>query len=100
MKKIVGIFSDEDNAISAIKNLHVQGVRDTEISVITEDEESYQAIKNRTGMEVEEGSDVPSKSIRGAATGGTIGGLGGLLLGLGALAIPGARRRRMRPWPH
>ncbi len=89
MKKIVGIFNTEENAVNAIENLKVQGVRDNEISVITEDEESYQAIKNRTGMDVEEGPDVPSGTVRAAATGGTIGGLGGLLLGLGALAIPG-----------
>ncbi len=89
MKKIVGIFDSEENAINAIENLSLQGVEDDEISVITEDEESYQAIKNRTGLDLEEGSDVPSSTLLGAATGGTIGGLGGLLLGLGALAIPG-----------
>ncbi len=89
LKKIVGIFATEELAINAIEDLKTQGVRDNEISVVTEDEETYQAIKNRTGVDIEEVPHVPSETVTSAATGGTLGGLGGLLLGLGALAIPG-----------
>ena len=89
MKRIVGIFHSEDQAVRAIEGLRSSGYTDEEISIIAKDEEKYNALTNRVGTDI--GNDIKDSSgaAAGAVTGGTIGGLGGLLLGLGALAIPG-----------
>lgn len=89
MKKIVGIFNTEEKAIRAIEGLKAQGYMENEISVITKNTDTYEVIKMRTGMDVEEGMEDASGAVAGATVGGAIGGIGGLLLGLGALAIPG-----------
>ena len=89
MKKIVGIFTNEENAVRAIENLKTQGYEDDEISIVTKDEERFNAIQDRTGVDVDNENDDMGGTMAGAAAGGTIGGIGGLLLGLGALAIPG-----------
>lgn len=88
MKKIVGIFSSEERAINAIEVLQSHGYRDGEISVISENKERYEAIKDRTGVDVH-GDNETGGAVVGAAAGGAVGSIGGLLLGLGALAIPG-----------
>ncbi|WP_312650222.1 general stress protein [Proteiniclasticum sp.] len=89
MKRIVGIFHSEDQAVRAIEGLRTSGYTDDEISIIAKDEDKYNALTNRVGTDI--GNDIKDSSgaAAGAVTGGTIGGLGGLLLGLGALAIPG-----------
>lgn len=88
-KKIIGIFKTEDLAIRAIEGLRSSGYRDDEISIITKDEEKYNALTNKVGKDVTNEKDAAGGAAAGAVTGGTIGGFGGLLLGLGALAIPG-----------
>lgn len=89
MKRIVGIFHSEDQAVRAIEGLRSSGHTDDEISIIAKDEEKYNSLTNRVGTDIENDMNDSSGAAAGAVTGGTIGGLGGLLLGLGALAIPG-----------
>ncbi len=89
MKKLIGIFKSEELALNTIESLKKAGFAPEEISVITKDEVKYDALKNRVDDEIIENPD-GSNLAAGAATGGSIGGFGGLLLGLGALAIPGA----------
>lgn len=89
MKRIVGIFHSEDQAVRAIEGLRSSGYTDDEISIIAKDEEKYNALTNRVGTDIGNDMKDSSGAAAGAVTGGTIGGLGGLLLGLGALAIPG-----------
>lgn len=89
MKKLIGIFKSEELALNTIESLKKAGYAPEEISVITKDEVKYDALKNRVDDEIIENPDGSSLAA-GAATGGAIGGFGGLLLGLGALAIPGA----------
>ncbi len=89
MKRVVGIFNNEEKAIRAIEGLKAQGYTDGEISVITQNTDTYDAIKTRTGLDLETANDATDGALAGAATGGALGGIGGLLLGLGALAIPG-----------
>ncbi|MED1862246.1 general stress protein [Fictibacillus nanhaiensis] len=81
--KVVGVFRTEDDAIDAIKELREQGYSDNEISVIAKDKKEVKHIHEETG------SKAPEGAATGMATGGILGGLGGLLLGAGALAIPG-----------
>ncbi|MBH0174035.1 general stress protein [Fictibacillus sp. 23RED33] len=81
--KVVGVFRSEDDAIDAIKELREEGYSDNEISVIAKDKKEVKHIHEETG------SKAPEGAATGMATGGILGGLGGLLLGAGALAIPG-----------
>ncbi|VBB08035.1 heat induced stress protein yflt [Lucifera butyrica] len=77
VKAVIGVFSTRDQAEKAVEELRRQGFSTEEINILS---------KDRRGQ----GGDVQDDDITdGAMTGGTIGGIGGLLLGAGALAIPG-----------
>ncbi|KAA9004846.1 YsnF/AvaK domain-containing protein [Paenibacillus spiritus] len=82
-KRIVGVFTSEHEASSAIEQLKKQGFRTEDISVIARNKDDMENISEHTGTMAPEGV------ASGAATGGILGGLTGLLAGLGALAIPG-----------
>jgi len=74
---VAGVFRDRETAEKAVRQLRQQNFTQEEINVITKDKAG-----NRQNSQ---GDDI----MDGALTGGTIGGIGGLLLGAGALAIPG-----------
>ncbi|WP_127507483.1 general stress protein [Paenibacillus humicus] len=82
-KKIVGVYDTEDAAISAIEDLKARGVDSDDISILARDKGDVAAIQEETGTMAPEGV------AAGAAGGGVLGGLTGLLVGIGALAIPG-----------
>lgn len=82
-KHIVGVYDNEQDAISAVEDLKRQGYAAEDISVIGKNNEEVEDINDATGTKTEEGL------AAGAATGGVLGGLTGLLAGIGALAIPG-----------
>lgn len=76
-KTVVGIFSSREAAGTAVEQLRQQGFSNEEISIVS-----------KQGKE--EGKSTYDDDITdGTLTGGTLGGIGGLLLGAGALAIPG-----------
>ncbi|WP_027365445.1 general stress protein [Desulfotruncus alcoholivorax] len=80
MKTVISTFSNRDQAERAVGELRQKGF-DKDISILARDEENRQ--KNQyTTMENDNISD-------GTATGGILGGLAGLAVGAGALAIPG-----------
>lgn len=86
-KKIAGVFQTEEAAISAIKKLKSDGYMDSEISVLARQKDESERIAEMTDAKVE---NRLSKGVgRGAATGGTLAGIGALLVELGVLAIPG-----------
>lgn len=89
MKRIVGIFNTEEKALRAIERLRADGYTDSEISVVTSNKESYDRLSRVVGDEIVKDGEGADGAVAGMATGGVIGGIGGLLLGLGALAIPG-----------
>lgn len=89
MKRIVGIFNTEEKALRAIERLRADGYTDSDISVVTSNKESYDRLSRVVGDKVMADGDGADSVTTGMATGGVIGGIGGLLLGLGALAIPG-----------
>lgn len=82
-KKIVGVFHNEDEAIRAIEGLKQQGYPSEDISVIAKDRADLKAVEEETGTKAPEGL------ATGAAAGGMLGGVTGLLVGIGALTIPG-----------
>lgn len=82
-QRVAGSYQTENEAIAAIEDLKRQGYRSEDISVLTKDKREAENIIEETDTHVEEGA------AAGALTGGALGGLGGVLAGIGALAIPG-----------
>jgi len=78
-KAVVGLFSDFKLAEQSVKQLRANGFSTEEINIISKD-------KHQSGQTTELTDD---SIMDGTMTGGAIGGVGGLLLGAGALAIPG-----------
>jgi len=81
-KTIVGLFDTFTEAQGAVQDLVNKGFPRDNISI---------AANNATGEYTQSSasSEQWSGTATGAAAGATIGGIGGLLVGLGALAIPG-----------
>lgn len=75
-KNVVGIFSSRDSAERAVQELRRQGFTTEEISIVTKEGQADHTYDD---------DDISD----GVLTGGTIGGIGGLILGAGAMAIPG-----------
>jgi hypothetical protein len=80
---VIGLFDDRVTLGNAIEGLRANGFRESDLSALLPDATS--------AMEV--AHEKHTKAPEGAATGATIGGIAGgafgLLVGLGALAIPG-----------
>ena len=73
---IIGVFESKSNAEQAVTSLRQQGFTNEEINIIS---------KKPQGQDGTYDDDITD----GTLTGGTLGGIGGLLLGTGILAIPG-----------
>lgn len=78
---VVGLFDDFAAAENTVRDLVEHGVPREDISLVVSDAEG----KHSRYAEIDEGNNV----VVGAGTGAALGGLTGLLIGLGALAIPG-----------
>jgi uncharacterized membrane protein len=74
MKKITAVFTSHEDAVEAAQRVKEEGLRTSDISIITSEENA------------ETSNDQIS---RGTVSGGVLGGAAGLLLGLGTIAIPG-----------
>jgi hypothetical protein len=88
MKTVVGTYDNIETAYAVANDLVSAGYNRNDISVIANDRDSayspYVTTTANTKV-VNKTDDVGT----GAGIGAAIGGIGGLLLGLGALAIPG-----------
>ncbi|MEC4807181.1 MAG: DUF1269 domain-containing protein [Jaaginema sp. PMC 1079.18] len=85
-KRAVGVFEhreDVERAIRALKNANYDMNRVSLIARNADEVRGAEEITEKHGNEAKEGAGI------GAVTGTVLGGLGGLLIGLGALAIPG-----------
>lgn len=84
MKSVIGTYSNLESATEVVNNLVNAGFQRNTISVVAHDpDERYASyVDTDTGGNMDD-------TAKGAGIGAAIGGLGGLLLGLGALAIPG-----------
>jgi len=84
MKTVVGTYDNIETAYAVSNDLVSAGYSRNDISVIANDRDSaYSPYVDTSGVKTAD--DVGA----GAGIGATIGGIGGLLVGLGALAIPG-----------
>ncbi|HEX8923714.1 MAG TPA: general stress protein [Patescibacteria group bacterium] len=81
---VLAVFSNRDNADSAVTELQTQGFNPKDISVIMRNPDDSQKVVTTQG-----GSKMAEGSFAGATTGGLVGALAGLLVGVGAIIIPG-----------
>ncbi len=77
-KTVLGVFASRQDAEAAVNELRRQGFTTEEINIISKDQ-------NKNSNRETYDDDITD----GALKGGTLGGIGGLILGAGALAIPG-----------
>ncbi|BAZ30351.1 signal transduction histidine kinase LytS [Cylindrospermum sp. NIES-4074] len=83
-KRAIGVFSHRRDAEAALAELRDAGFPLNQVSLIAKDGSGTGVHGNGgAGNKADEGAKA------GAATGGALGTLGGLLVGLGTLAIPG-----------
>ncbi|WP_081244016.1 general stress protein [Sporosarcina sp. P33] len=82
-RHVVGTYDTDREAIAAIKDLKRQGFTADEISIISKNSDEAEYVVEQTDTHAADGA------ATGAAAGGLLGGIGGVLTGLGALAIPG-----------
>jgi hypothetical protein len=87
-KRAVGVFSTRRETEHALGELRTAGFDMNRVSVIAKDADSKGEI---AGLDVQESADNKADEVgtKGALAGGTLGGLTGLLVGLGLVAIPG-----------
>jgi len=78
---ITGLFDSREDALGAVEELRAAGISDNDISVVA---------NNADGDYVSESaSEAAEDAGKGAGIGAVLGGAGGLLTGLGIMAIPG-----------
>lgn len=80
---ILGLFHDQDTLGRAVETLQTAGFAATDISALLPRSQSTAQFAH------EHHTKAPEGAAAGAAAGGVVGGGLGLLVGLGALAIPG-----------
>jgi uncharacterized membrane protein len=81
-KTVIGTYRNLDTAREVVNDLINAGFHRNTISIIANDRDQQYA------RDMDRGGDMDD-TAKGAGIGAAIGGLGGLLVGLGALAIPG-----------
>lgn len=79
-KTVIGVFTDRENAESAISDLKELDYNPKDLSIVLKDKADKEVIAENTGADVTDGA------ATGAATGLVLGGLAGLVA---AIAIPG-----------
>lgn len=87
-KRAIGVFGSRRATEVALENLRSAGFNMDRVSVISRDAKRQDDI---AGVDVTDkvGNKADEGAATGALTGGALGGIGGLLVGLGTLAIPG-----------
>jgi hypothetical protein len=80
MKTVTGLFDNYDDASDAVGELEASGIPHSDISIVA---------NNSTDWYDDDGSKAAEDAADGAGVGAVIGGAGGLLTGLGIMAIPG-----------
>ncbi len=89
-RMVLGIFTDRWNAEDAIRRLHRSGFNPQDISIMMKNTGEAKIMAEQTGV-----SEVVGGTVSGAAAGGVIGALAGILVangvipGLGAFLIGG-----------
>jgi hypothetical protein len=87
-KRAVGVFPDRPTTASALQALRDSGFSMRQVTILARNAARQEAI---AGVEIKDhkGNHASEGAAAGAFGGGVLGGAAGLLVGLGALAIPG-----------
>lgn len=80
MKTVTGLFDDYTDASAAVSALEARGIPSSDISIVSNNAGDY----HKKGD-----SNTADGAGTGAGIGAVVGGAGGLLTGLGLMAIPG-----------
>ena len=80
MRTVTGLFDDYTDASSAVSALEAAGVPSDDISIVSNNANDRHSV-NQSGA--------ATGAESGAGVGAVVGGAGGLLTGLGIMAIPG-----------
>jgi hypothetical protein len=87
-RTITRLFNSHTEAMAAVTELEAAGFDHDDISIIASNADNWHDGHRHEGG-AHDGNDTAEGAGKGATTGGLIGGAGGLLAGLGMLAIPG-----------
>ncbi len=87
-RRAIGVFSHRQDAEAALTELRDAGFSMSQVSLIAKDGDRNNPVGG-VNTQSDVGNKAGKSATAGAVTGGALGGLGGLLVGLGALAIPG-----------
>lgn len=87
-KRAVGIFSSRRDVEEALHELRDSGFPMSQVSVVAKNADSHDLNMSGAGA-IDDETEVEEGARKGAIAGGALGSLTGLLVGLGALAIPG-----------
>ncbi len=85
-KTITRLFDDYSDAAAAVRDLEMLGVPRDDLSIVANNADRIH--DRNSGADIHDVNDHGDVS-RGVSTGAALGGVGGLLAGLGLLAIPG-----------
>ena len=94
-KTIVAVFESIDYAENAARKIKENGMRTEDISIVARDNQNQNDTTRYTLTDQFEGDTTATMQARndnisdGVVAGGIIGGLAGLLIGAGIMAIPG-----------
>jgi len=80
-RTLTGLFDSYEDAEGTVRDLEQAGISHQQISIV--------ANRSVAGERVKEGNEAGPGAGAGAAVGAVVGGAGGVLAGLGMLAIPG-----------
>src|SRR2546423_14358744 len=81
MKTVTGLFDNYDDASDAVRELEASGVPHGDISIVASNSDGW--------YDDGDTSKAADNAAGGAGIGAIVGGAGGLLTGLGLMAIPG-----------
>jgi uncharacterized protein (TIGR02271 family) len=84
-KTVVGLFDNLAKAEDVVRDLVSNGFPREDVSIVASDAKGQYA----GDVSSYEGKDTASAAVKGAGAGAAIGGIGGLIVGLATLAIPG-----------
>lgn len=79
MKTIIGLFDDHAEAIAVVQELRERRIPPHDISLVANNTDGWYA----------EGSMPEADAEKGAGLGAVVGALGGLMIGLGVVTLPG-----------
>ncbi len=82
-RAILGIFSEPSQADETINELKNLGFKNEDISVVMKERE------NESSENLARGAEVARDASSGITTGGAIGGIAGLIIGIAAISVPG-----------